>query len=200
MTVPAALLALALAAPPTGDRTETAVLFHACGLTGQLNERVFEAALARAERQGALPRVLAIADMTQPSTSQRLYVVDLQEHRLLLRSWVAHGKGSGEDRCERTSNANGSLCTSKGLLRVGQRIISPKHGDALLLHGLDRGVNDHALEREIIIHGADYVGARFISEHGRLGRSWGCPAVSPHVMEQLLTVLPEGSLLYVHAK
>ena len=165
-----------------------------------VNEQVFLTAIARAEHTGALPKVIAIADMTQPSTAERLYVVDLEHKRLLLRTWVAHGKNSGEDRCVRTSNKNGSLCTSKGLMRVGQRIISPKHGDAMLLHGLEKGVNDHALAREIIIHGADYVSAEHIRTHGRLGRSWGCPAVSPTVMKQLLTLLPEGSLLYVHAK
>lgn len=193
-------LALVLCAFAYAERWDAASLHRDCGLAGMMDQGVFAKAIQRAERFGKLPKVIAIADMTQPSTAKRLYVVDLEHRKLLLRTWVAHGKGSGEDRCVRTSNKNGSLCTSAGLMRVGQRIVSPKHGDAMLLHGLERGVNDHALEREIIIHGAEYVSAEHIREHGRLGRSWGCPAVSPGVMKQLLTLLPEGSLLYVYAK
>ena len=196
-----ALLALHLftATVEPAPRVDAASLYNACGLQGEVNERAFQAAISAAGRMGVLPNVIAIADMTQPSTAKRLYVVDLENRKLLLRTWVAHGKGSGEDRCDRTSNKNGSLCTCSGLMRVGQRITSPKHGDALLLHGLEKGVNDHAQEREIIIHGADYVGAEHIREHGRLGRSWGCPAVAPDVMQRLLGLLPEGSLLYVYA-
>ncbi|MFT3885463.1 MAG: murein L,D-transpeptidase catalytic domain family protein [Flavobacteriales bacterium] len=78
--------------------------------------------------------------------------------------------------------------------------MSPKHGDALLLHGLDRGVNDKAEEREIIIHGAEYVSAGFIAEHGRLGRSFGCPAVPVELMPRMIELLAGGGLLYVHAK
>jgi hypothetical protein len=193
-------MSAALGAPPDApdDAREARAEYNACHLQGQLSEQVFLAAYRRAERQGPLPRVLAIADMSQPSTAQRLYVVDLRTNRLLLRTWVAHGKGSGEDRCVRVSNRPGSLCTSAGLLRIGERIVSPKHGDALLLHGLDRGLNDRAEFREIIIHGASYVSDRFIRAEGRLGRSWGCPAVAPEVMAQLLHLLPTGSLLYIH--
>jgi hypothetical protein len=194
------LFALALCAFAPIERLDAPALHRDCGLTGVLDQAVFTAAVRQAERFGATPKVIAIADMSQPSTAKRFYVVDLEHKKLLLQSWVAHGKGSGEDRCTRTSNKDGSLCTSKGLMRVGQRIISPKHGDALLLHGMEKGVNDHALGREIIIHGADYVSAEFIRDHGRLGRSWGCPAVAPDVMRRLITLLPEGSLLYVHAK
>ncbi len=191
----------ALGAPPDAPDAamEARAEYHACHLQGQLSEQVFMAAYRRAQRQGPLPRVLAIADMSQPSTAQRLYVVDLRTNKLLLRTWVAHGKGSGEARCVRVSNEPGSLCTSAGLMRIGERIISPKHGDALLLHGLDRGMNDRAEAREIIIHGAAYVSARFIHAEGRLGRSWGCPAVAPEVMKQLLHLLPKESLLYIHA-
>ena len=199
MRLPLILFLLCQALVTIAEKVDAPLLYRACGLEGSLDPQVFAAAIARAERTGKLPKVIAIADMTQPSTARRLYVVDLENRKLLLRTWVAHGKGSGEERCERTSNKNGSLCTCSGLMRVGQRITSPKHGDALLLHGLEKGVNDHAQEREIIIHGADYVGAEHIREHGRLGRSWGCPAVAPDVMQRLLGLLPEGSLLYVYA-
>ena len=183
------------AALPDGDHQ----LFEACGLKGRLNETAFTAAITSARAHGEVPRVLAIADMTRPSSEQRLFVIDLRAHHLLLRTWVAHGKGSGAARCERVSNAVGSLCTCAGLMRVGDHIVSPKHGAALMLRGLDPGVNDKAEEREIIIHGAEYVGAEQVRANGMIGRSWGCPAVSPAAMRQLLRALPAGSLFYVHA-
>jgi len=98
---------------------------------------------------------------------------------------------------ERFSNRDGSHQTSLGLYRVGSAIVSPKHGHALLLHGLDRGVNDGALRREVIIHSADYVSAEFIAAHGRLGRSWGCPAVSRDDMARVIELLADDGLLYV---
>jgi hypothetical protein len=168
-------------------------------LEGLLPRHVFDQAIASAQQRGMKARVIAIADMTRPSTEQRLYIVDLESRRLLSTTWVAHGRNSGELRCTVVSNREGSLQTSKGLYRVGAEIVSPKHGQALLLHGLDRGVNDKALEREIIIHGADYVSADFIREHGRLGRSFGCPAVPRGMMPQLVQWLANDGLLYVHA-
>jgi hypothetical protein len=184
-----------------GPRTEDGGggLYAACGLEGLLPRHVFDQAIASAQQRGMKARVIAIADMTRPSNEQRLYIVDLESRRLLSSTWVAHGRNSGELRCTAVSNREGSLQTSKGLYRVGTEIVSPKHGQALLLHGLDPGVNDKALEREIIIHGADYVSADFIREHGRLGRSFGCPAVPRGMMPQLVQWLANDGLLYVHA-
>ncbi len=180
---------------------EEAVTLHkACGLAGVLPQEVFDKALVAARKHGLTPHVIAIADMTRPSSEQRLYIVDLDARRLLGTSWVAHGKNSGDLMCTAVSNREGSLQTSKGLYRVGAEIVSPKHGQALLLHGLDRGVNDKAEEREIIIHGADYVSAAFIREHGRLGRSFGCPAVPDALMPRMVDWLAGDGLLYVHAK
>ena len=144
--------------------------------------------------------MLAIADMTRPSSEKRLYVIDLQRKQVVMRTWVAHGQGSGELHCTRFSNKEGSHQTSKGLYRVGSEITSPKHGEALLLHGLDRGLNDQALAREVIMHGADYVSADFIARHGRLGRSWGCPAVSREDMPRMIDLLGDGGVLYVHGR
>ena len=142
--------------------------------------------------------MLAIADMTRPSTEERLEVVDLCTGRTVLRTYVAHGQGSGGLMAERFGNEAGSHLTSLGLYRVGPAINSPRHGSALLLFGLDAGLNDRAREREIIIHGADYAGASYIATHGRLGRSWGCPAVPQADMEELVRLLADGGLLYVH--
>ncbi len=179
--------------------TETSAdaLYREVGLTGLLESKVFAAGYSQMERHGLHARMLAIADMTQPSTAQRLVVVDLEQKRVVLRTWVAHGQKSGELMAERFSNRDGSHQTSLGLYRVGTEIASPKHGRALLLHGLDQGVNDRARSREVIIHGADYVSARTIAATGRLGRSWGCPAVPREEMARVIELLADDGLLYV---
>ncbi len=127
-----------------------------------------------------------------------MFVIDLNSRKLLFRTWVAHGRNSGDLNCTSVSNIVGSLRTSKGLFRVQGKIISPKHGAALLLQGLDPGVNDKAMEREIIMHGAEYVSAAFIEEHGRLGRSYGCPAVPVELMPRFIDLLADGGLLYIY--
>lgn len=172
-------------------------LYREIGLAGILESAVFEAGYGRMEQHGLHARMLAIADMTQPSTARRLVVIDLEAKKVVLRTWVAHGQNSGELMAERFSNREGSHQTSLGLYRVGAEIVSPKHGRALLLHGLDRGVNDEARRREVILHGAEYVSAEFIAAHGRLGRSWGCPAVPRGEMAKVIELLAGDGLLFV---
>lgn len=182
--------------PPVVD--EVVALHTSAGLTDVLALDAFRAAYESACERSPDTRVLAVADMSRPSTEKRLVVVDLVKGDLLLHTYVAHGQGTGELMAEHFGNQEGSHRTSLGLYRVGAEIISPKHGQALLLYGLDPGLNDRALEREIIVHGADYVSEDFIAAHGRLGRSWGCPAVPRPDMPVLTRLLADGGLLYVH--
>jgi hypothetical protein len=200
----ATLLTLALTASPvaaasTGTfRERSDALYDEIGLEGAIERSTFDAALRRSEQHGVPLRMLAIADMTQPSTAQRLVVIDMQTKKIVMRTWVAHGQNSGELMATRFSNIDESHQTSVGLYRVGQRIVSPKHGPALLLDGLDKGKNDKARSREIIVHGADYVSETFIEKTGRLGRSWGCPAIPRAEMARAIEFLADGGLLYVH--
>jgi hypothetical protein len=163
-----------------------------------LDRAVFEAAHQKLQASGVSSGTLAIADMTQPSTAKRLVVVDLATKTLVLNTYVAHGQNTGELFARHFSNRQDSHQTSLGLFKVGAAIKSPKHGPALLLHGLEKGVNDQALAREIIIHGAPYASEKFIAANGRLGRSWGCPAVPREAMPRIIETLADGGLLYVH--
>lgn len=190
-----------VAAPVAPVVTEEAEesLYEAASLAKEdLGFKAWEQSLKRVEQSKEKAHVLAIADMSQPSTAKRLYVIDLDRKVLLLRTYVAHGQNTGDLMAERFSNKHGSHQTSLGLYRVGAEIVSPKHGAALLLHGLDKGVNDQALPREVIIHGADYVSESFIGQHGRLGRSWGCPAVTRESMKSMIDLLANGGLLYIY--
>ncbi len=189
-----------VSSPLVEEEDEVTVIYEAVGLCEEdLEAEALAAGLERALSHGVDPQVLAIADMTQPSTAKRLYVIDLERRTLLLRTYVAHGQNTGDLMAERFSNTHGSHQTSLGLYRVGAEITSPKHGPALLLHGLEKGLNDQALPREVIIHGADYVSETFIRQHGRLGRSWGCPAITRDDMPKVIELLADGGLLYVHA-
>lgn len=178
--------------------SEGEALYMELGLAGALAPEALDECLERMERSGMGASVVAIADMSRPSTEKRLFIFDIESRNLLMRTYVAHGQNTGDLMAEHFSNRHGSHQTSLGLYRVGARITSPKHGPALLLHGLEEGLNDQALAREVIIHGADYVSESFIREHGRLGRSWGCPAVSRDDMPSVIELLADGGLLYVH--
>ena len=167
-------------------------------LQGCMDPKVFREAWAATIRQRPEAPLLAIADFTQPSSVQRFYLVDLKANRLLLQTWVAHGRNSGDDFAVYFSNENASNKSSKGTFLIGEPFHSPKHGDAFLLEGLDKGVNDNARSREIIIHGADYVREEFIEAHGRCGRSLGCPALPPEAMQKVSRLLKPGSILYIH--
>ncbi|MCB9664972.1 MAG: murein L,D-transpeptidase catalytic domain family protein [Alphaproteobacteria bacterium] len=155
-------------------------------------------ARARGDLEGAAhPDHLAIIDFARPSTDTRLWVLDVAAGRLLLASRVAHGQRTGELTAAAFSNLPGSHQSSLGVFRTAETYLG-KHGRSLRLDGLEPGINDLARERAIVVHGADYATEDFVDRHGRLGRSWGCPAVAPDVVDPLLDALEGGALLVAH--
>jgi hypothetical protein len=141
--------------------------------------------------------LLTVIDYSMPSRMRRLWVLDLERGRVLARELVAHGRGTGEDRAQRFSNRPGSLQSSLGVFVTG-RTYRGKHGLALQLRGLDAGVNDRAAERAIVMHGAWYVSPAMVSKVGRLGRSEGCPALSPTAAPRVIRLIRNGSVLYAY--
>jgi len=146
--------------------------------------------------QGSVPR-LAVIDYSRPSTQPRLWVFDLERSRLLFRELVAHGRGTGERLAKRFSNIEGSKMSSLGLFRTAGTYVG-SNGYSLRLEGLERGVNDHAGERAIVMHGAPYVSDAIARAFGRLGRSWGCPAVREEVARPMIDTLKGGALLFAY--
>jgi hypothetical protein len=138
---------------------------------------------------------LAVIDYARPSTERRLWVFDLDGPRLLFAEHVAHGRGSGENRAQQFSNREGSHQSSLGLFRTGETY-DGDNGYSLRLDGLEPGLNDRARERAIVMHGAAYVDPLQALRQGRLGRSFGCPAVRTAVARPLIDAIKQGQLLY----
>jgi hypothetical protein len=164
-----------------------------------IDSSVLELGLAAAECSAAESQTqrLALIDYSQPSTQKRLWVFDLPSRRLLHRELVAHGRGSGANFSSLFSNAPGSLQSSLGLFRTAETYTG-RHGYSLRLDGLEPEFNHRARERAIVMHGASYVSDATAALLGRLGRSWGCPAVRSEVARRIIDDLKDGQLLFAY--
>lgn len=164
-----------------------------------LSQHTLELALrayAEARARGEIERqILSVIDYTLPSTEKRLWVLDLEHRRVLFHELVAHGRKSGENLALAFSNAAGSHQSSIGVFRTGERYVG-ENGVSLRLEGLEPGINDRATERAIVMHGAPYVSDQFAARHGRIGRSFGCPAVRPAIADSLIDTIRNGTLLF----
>lgn len=141
--------------------------------------------------------VLTICDMSMSSNTYRMWIIDLRERKVLLNDYVAHGQGSGEEFATAFSNTNNSHQSSIGFYVTGDTY-NGEHGRSLYLHGMDKGYNNLAYERSIVVHGANYVNKDFIAQHERLGRSWGCPAVSDKISNEVIDMIKDGTCLFIY--
>ena len=138
---------------------------------------------------------LAIIDYTLPSREKRMWVVDIEAQKLLFEEHVAHGQKSGFDVPTAFSDRNGSHQTSLGLY-LTDATYQGGNGYSLKLHGLSKGFNESAMHRKIVMHGAPYVNPLAAKSMGRLGRSWGCPAVRVSIARPMIDALKEGNFIY----
>jgi hypothetical protein len=173
-------------------------LFIQCGLEGYMDTMVFHIALAGyRELTDSDSLLLTIIDYTKPSTEKRFFVIDLQKKELRIHTYVAHGKNTGENHARLFSNKPNSLKSSPGFFQTGEAYRG-KHGYSLRLDGMEKGINDNARKRAVVIHGASYVSPEFIKKHKRLGRSWGCPAVPKDESRVIIDLIKGGSCVYIH--
>jgi len=191
-------LALALSTAASAKSPSTAL--GLAKLAPKADPRVLALALdamACAQKGGIAPSAsrLAVIDYSRPSVEPRLWVFDLDDGTLLYEEVVAHGQGSGENVPHKFSNKEGTHQSSLGLF-VTADTYNGRNGYSLRMDGLEPGINDQALARAIVMHGAPYVNTGLAHSMGRLGRSWGCPAVRPTVAKPLINTLKEGQFLF----
>ena len=141
--------------------------------------------------------VLSICDFSQSSCSKRMYVIDLQHKKLLYRTYVAHGQNSGSEYAESFSNQQDSYKSSLGFY-VTQRTYYGRNGLSLQLNGVDRGYNDMAMKRNIVLHGSTYVGDQYLQNFGTLGTSLGCPAIPAAISGRIIRKVRDGSCFFIY--
>jgi hypothetical protein len=143
------------------------------------------------------PNILSICDLSQSSRNKRLYVLDLEQKKVLVNTYVAHGRNSGAEFARSFSNNPSSHKTSLGFY-VTQGTYYGNNGLSLKVHGMERGFNDRANGRNIVVHGSEYVGPDFLQMNRFCGRSFGCPAVPANESEEIIDLIKEGTCLFIY--
>lgn len=141
--------------------------------------------------------IMTLIDFSKPSTEKRLFVFDMQKKELLYSSVVSHGKNSGDNYATSFSNEYGSYKSSLGFYLTG-KTYQGRNGYSMILDGLEKGINDKAKERAIVVHGASYANPSTATS-GRLGRSLGCPALPKILTKPIINTIKDGSVLFIYA-
>jgi len=169
----------------------------------ELNYEVFSKALTGYEnlkKAGLLTQdshLLTICDFSMSSNTKRLWIIDLEDKKVLFNSLVAHGKNTGEEFATNFSNKESSLQSSLGFY-ITDATYQGDNGYSLKLLGMDKGFNDAAYRRAIVMHGADYVSDAFAAMHKRIGRSWGCPAVPRELTQSIINTIKGKNCLFIY--
>lgn len=166
-----------------------------------LNKKVLTYALTayqNATNKGEVKRsILTVIDYSLPSSKQRMWIFDVNKERLLYQTYVAHGQNSGMTIPNHFSNSSSSKATSLGTYVTKDTYIGSK-GYSLNLQGLEKGFNDNAFNRRVVMHGAWYVEPSFIKQSGRAGRSWGCPSIAQSLAKPVINAIKGGSVIFAY--
>lgn len=195
-----ASMATALRTTHAGDASP--LLNRLQRLAPEADPKVLALALEAAECAAAsgvasMAQRLAVIDYSRPSTERRLWVFDLKRTALLYAEYVAHGRNSGENFANAFSNRESSHQSSLGLFATAETY-NGGNGYSLRMDGLEPGVNDQARSRAIVMHGAPYVDPAMARQQGRLGRSYGCPALRPAIASAVIDTLKQGQLVFAY--
>ncbi len=153
--------------------------------------------LEKENKLSTVKRKLTIVDFSLSSNEKRIWVIDLTQRKLVYHNLVSHGRNSGNLMANQFSNQPGSYMSSLGFYVTGQTYFG-KHGLSLRLNGMEKGFNDNAYDRAVVIHSADYVSEEFVKKVGRLGRSQGCPAIPEEGHEEFINQISGGTCLFLY--
>jgi hypothetical protein len=142
--------------------------------------------------------IITIIDFSQSSTKKRMYVIDILKKVLLYNTYVAHGRNTGEEYARHFSNEFETHKSSLGFYITENPSVGSKVGPSLIIKGVEKGFNDNALQRAIIMHGADYASEEFIHKYGRLGRSFGCPAIPTELIKPVSETIKGGTCMFIY--
>lgn len=141
--------------------------------------------------------LLTVIDFSLSSTAKRLWIIDMATQTVVYNTLVAHGRNSGDEFATNFSNAANSNCSSLGFYATGEIYIG-KHGESLRLDGLEKGINNNARSRAVVMHAADYVNEGFAKQHHRIGRSLGCPALPNGLNKEIINLIKGKSCLFIY--
>jgi len=141
--------------------------------------------------------IISVIDFSQSSRSKRLYILDVENKVILMNTFVAHGRNSGKEFATTFSNSMSSLKSSLGLFVAGETYYG-EHGLSLRIDGMEKGINDNAGRRAVVIHGAEYLGDRYLDGNTFSGRSWGCPAVPSQQSSQIIDMIKDGTVIFIY--
>jgi hypothetical protein len=168
------------------------------GLSKQAFDCAYKGYMRLVEKKKLInPAILTICDLSQSSDNKRLYILDLSENKVLLTSYVAHGRGSGLKYATRFSNNARSHQSSLGFY-ITASTYNGQHGLALKLKGLEAGFNNLATKRNIVMHGAAYIGDEYLQTNKFMGRSYGCPAVPKDECDEIINLIKNGTCLFIY--
>ncbi len=142
--------------------------------------------------------IISIVDFSLSSAKKRLFVIDIKNYEVLYNTYVAHGRKSGAEYARQFSNNPRSNKSSLGFYVTGDTY-SGEHGYSLRLEGEEKGINDNAFKRAIVMHSADYVNENYIQTKGYIGRSLGCPAIPEKVYKPIIDEIKDGSCLFLYS-
>jgi hypothetical protein len=174
---------------PSPDSLDLSYTVFRMGMIGYLN--------LKAKNKVKHPEYLSLIDFTKPSGEKRFYLIHIPHREIVFHTLVSHGRGTGQDRAMRFSNRPGSFQSSLGFYITAEPYHG-KNGFSLRLDGMEKGINDNLRKRAVVIHGADYVSETFIKRYGRLGRSFGCPALPVDLNAKIINLIEGGSVVFAY--
>ena len=183
----------------TPETDEVDQLFDDMHLDGIVSYTAFRQAVTGYRKiEQKSKSIMTLIDFSKPSTEKRLYVLDMKNKKLLYTSVVSHGRNSGQNYATSFSNKNGSYKSSLGFY-LTENTYQGRNGYSLVLNGLEKGINDQAKQRAIVMHGAAYANPNIAASAGRLGRSLGCPALPQTLAKPIIDTIKKGSVLFIYA-